>query len=514
MSGKFMGIKRIVIPTITLVIIASQLMGCAALSKPELLNLLEQGNEIEIEIASPLAEAEQGEATSILWEHLALLQSNPELRKAWDDILSITLTDTGKNGMLYVDQDGNNINNNTLRVAMHNREFQKAIMEDGFLEELSDATLSQYADLEIDEVVKNLYVGINGYFNLLPDNTPNYANPDSTLNRAEFMAMVMRAETPVSEDLTLDKTFAEAVGQNDLNIYAQALASDSYLDLQSKSLNNMTYNGTISRAEAVYLLMNHYYKDELASVNTKDADLEDVTDAGDIATKHKLIENGVAKDYWKSAELAYTVQNADYGAPTSLYKALVLAESKGIIDSETRWDEGLTKADAVELLVSVYMDESGIPEFNFKQGKVDGHSVVLEDTSAKENNKGGVDSTGVDVTLTAEDGDYKEPIVPSTPINKDYSQYSAKTQQDINDYLSWYEQGILTKEECDDFIASAIRYETGSYEKPSSSSGSTYTFTPEQQAAHDAMVSTTGDTRTNIVYGQGDYSGAENYRIN
>lgn len=37
MSGRFMTIKRIVIPTITMVIIASQLMGCAAVTQSELL---------------------------------------------------------------------------------------------------------------------------------------------------------------------------------------------------------------------------------------------------------------------------------------------------------------------------------------------------------------------------------------------------------------------------------------------------------------------------------------------
>lgn len=524
MSGKFMGIKRIIIPTITMVIIASQLLGCAAVSKSELLTLLEQGNEIEIEIASPLAEAEQGEATSILWEHLALLQTNPELRKAWDDTLSITLTDTGKNGMLYVNADGDNINNNTLRVAMHNREFQKAIMEEGFLEELSDATLSQYADLEIDEVQKNLYVGINGYFNLLPDNTPNYANPDSTLNRAEFMAMVMRAETPVDENITLDQAFATAVGQNDLNIYAQALATDSYLDLQSKSLNNMTYNGTISRAEAVYLLMNHYYKDELANVDIKDADLEDVVDAGNIAKEQKFIDNTTERDFWKSYELAYAIQNADQGAPTDLYKALVLAESKGIIDTETRWDEGLTKAEAIELLVSVYMNEPGIPEFNFKQGKVDGHEVNLEDSSTTESTSS-VDSTGVDVQLSEDEYQGTRPEddgqpAETTSTNKELSPEAAEMAQYLKE---WYESGIISKEEYDssmDIIygnsvkeqIQQLAQET--LEELGETSNSGYAQQPVPESVKEMYTTGQGDQRTNIVYGQGDYSGAENYRIN
>lgn len=35
MSGKFMRVKRFIIPTLTAVIIASQLMGCAAMTQSE-----------------------------------------------------------------------------------------------------------------------------------------------------------------------------------------------------------------------------------------------------------------------------------------------------------------------------------------------------------------------------------------------------------------------------------------------------------------------------------------------
>lgn len=410
-------------------------------SQSELLQMINAGDEIEIEIASPRAEAEQGEATSILWEQLALLQTNPELRKAWDDTLSITMTDTGKNGMLYVDADGNNVNNNTLRVALHNREFQKAISDEATSIELANGALNQYADIEVDEEAKALYAGINGYFNLLPDNLENYANPDSTLDRAEFMAMVMRAETPVTDDLEADEAFATAVGQNDLNIYAQALASDAYLNLSDKSLNNMTYNGTISRAEAVYLLMNHYYADELASVNTKDATLNDATDGGDIATKQQF----AGKDYATSYTLAYAVQNADKGAPTALYNALVLAESKGIISADTRWDEALTKTEAVELLVSVFMDEDGVPEFNSKQGlaKSESDKAMNPDVTNPE-------EYIAEDYIESENAPVEEPQeVTSTDTGKYKSDLSV-AKENLDRLLS---QGIINQEEYDELWA-------------------------------------------------------------
>ena len=518
MSGKFMDVKRIIIPTLTLIIVASQLMGCASVSQSELLQMINTGDEIEIEIASPRAEAEQGEATSILWEQLALLQSNPELRKAWDDTLSITMTDTGKNGMLYVDADGNNVNNNTLRVALHNREFQKAISDEAISIELANGALSQYADIEVDEEAKAIYAGINGYFNLLPDNLENYANPDSTLDRAEFMAMVMRAETPVDTDLKADEAFATAVGQNDLNIYAQALAEDSYLNLSDKSLNNMTYNGTISRAEAVYLLMNHYYADELASVNTKDAALNDATDGGDIASKQQF----AGKDYATSYTLVYAIQNADKGCPTALYNALVLAESKGIISADTRWDEALTKTEAVELLVSVFMDEDGVPEFNSKQGLAKSESdkamnpdydnpeeyaaedyYDTEETIAESSSGSGL-SFNVDIIDVTAEG-YKKDLE------------AGKISQETYDILMEYlEEAEALADENGDFSLDEVYEQTDANHTSDGSSG--YTTSTEQSSYQpDYAVITHGDEGLGAdgsTFGQGDYSGLEHIRSN
>ena len=105
MSGKFMDVKRIIIPTITMVIIASQLMGCAAASKSELLTLLEQGDQIEIEVASPINQ-EQGEEQTLDWIQLDQLQTVPELRKEMDDIFKIVHQSNTKNGVFYVDLEG------------------------------------------------------------------------------------------------------------------------------------------------------------------------------------------------------------------------------------------------------------------------------------------------------------------------------------------------------------------------------------------------------------------------
>lgn len=362
--------------------LVTMVSGCAAANQSEMLQMINNGDQIEIEVAVPINE-EQGTVESITWEELASLTTNDTLRSEWDDILGIINTETGKNGVLYVDVTGVNNNNNTLQMALHNRAFVKLMEDEDSLLELAEASMSQYADLDAEEEMKAYYMGINGYFNLLPDATPNYCNADSTLTRLEFMSMVTRAETPVQE-LEADTAFATAVGNNELNIYAQEVADSSYLDIESKSLNNMTANGTITRGEVVYMLMNHYFPNELANVDLSTANLSDCIDGGNIAETQNFIEDGVAKEYWKSYELVYAIQNPDQGVPTDIYKALVLAEQMGIINSETRWDEGITKAEAIELLVSALMQETSIEVFNYNQGTITGYEAP-EDAVVDEN---------------------------------------------------------------------------------------------------------------------------------
>lgn len=423
MSGRFMNIKRIVIPTITMVIIASQLMGCAAVSQSELLQMINQGDAIEIEVATPINQ-EQGTESAIDWQELASLSTNPDLRDSWDDILMITPTDTGKNGVLYVDVEGNNEPNNTLRVALHNSEFLKYLDSEADSLKLSNAVQGNYADLDDTTTAKALYMGINGYFNLLPDSSPNYANPDATLQRNEFMAMVFRAETPV-QDLTPDDTFANAVGQSDYNIYAQGLAGNSYLDTASKSLNNLTANGTITRAEALYLLVSRYFSDDMASVDVKGTTFSDAKDGGDIAGEQKFIEDATQKDYWKSYELTYAIQNPDDGLPTDLYKALVVAKAKGLITDTTRWDEALTKSEAIEFLIKTLRQEKGIKQFNAKQGLVEGHEVHEETTESEQATvEDGINSTHTDVILG--DDEYKG----DTGVDALQSEYDSLSEEE------------------------------------------------------------------------------------
>ena len=516
MSGKFMRVKRFIIPTLTAVIIASQLMGCAAMTQSELLQAINNGDQIEIEVIEPgFVEDEQGQETALSWTELASLTTNADLRNGWDDTLGIIRTDEGKNGVFYVNEAGDNENNNTLKVVMHNRAFVQSLENEDSLTALADASLKNYADIEDNETMKAVYMGINGYFNLLPDNEPNYANPDSTLMRNEFMAMVYRADTPVQE-ITADENFATAVGKSDYNIYAQGVNDNAYLSTENKNLDNLTYNGAISRAEAIYLIVNRYFSDDFNSVdlNSSKSSLTDAKDGGDIATKQKFIENDKMKDRWRAYELQYAIQNPDDGLPTDLYKALVVANQKGLISATTRWDEAITRSEAVELLVTALQQDATMETFNYKLGNYDsGMDTTTEGTNAvtDEVDSSSIDSAGVDSKI--DEGDYVDTTPAQSETTKEVTVDTANTTEewlatvpkdiyDPNDYTTpldkqWekvdeaYDNGLINDKQY-----SAIYFDTRGKQPNGSSTTTTSSGTTGDNyvPAHEGAPSTVMDT--------------------
>lgn len=414
MSGKFLKIKKMVIPMITMVIIASQLMGCASASSKEFLDLLNKGEAIEIEVAVPES-IEEGTEKDLEWVQLDQLSTYPEFRRAMDDALFITnFGEDSKNGILYVDLEGNHEGNNTLYNAFMNNAFRENYWENEEIQkQVQEAVLEVYADVEADtEGIK--VAALNAYYNLLPDAEPNYFNGESLINRGEFMALLYRSENPV-QDLESNEEFTALVGESDNTDFAYSLVEDSYLSTSDKSLNAKTFNGTMTRGEAIYMLMHHFYGDEL-STYTNSPSLPDIKNGGDIASKQKF-----EGDYHTSVELIYSLQNADAGAPEEIYKAVGLAYDKGILESteDSRWDEGITKEEALTLLTNTL---SSMPtKGSYQQGA---------STSTSEAETEASDITALDLVLYA---------IEEVPVKADYSEDAEKIRT-----LAKYEEVTVT----------------------------------------------------------------------
>lgn len=66
MAGRFMKIKRIVIPFITLVIMTSQLAGCATINSDEMLQSMQESPDVSIEYAIPDTGQQSLDATQVI----------------------------------------------------------------------------------------------------------------------------------------------------------------------------------------------------------------------------------------------------------------------------------------------------------------------------------------------------------------------------------------------------------------------------------------------------------------
>ena len=274
-----------------------------------------------------------GSGLTISWTPVGELTDHVELRASIDKYLGVTGEGKSKQGSLYTNIKGKNDYNNVFSVAMNNSAVKKALNTNKNF--IANAACNSYTDLDIDDEEKCVNMALNAYFNLLPDGTE--ANADASLTRAQFMAMVMRADTPVTEIQT-DTAFEKSVGQSEYNKYAQSVNKDSYL-----TLNNQLYNSSMTRAEAVYTIVSRYYTDSLKNASSSASCYTDAKDGGAVAKSDR------------ASALNNSISNPDSGMDRELYKSLCVAKEKNLLTSaRSRWDEAITKNEAIALLRSVY----------------------------------------------------------------------------------------------------------------------------------------------------------------
>lgn len=274
-----------------------------------------------------------GSGLTISWTPVGELTDHAELRASIDKYFGVTGEGKSKQGSLYTNIKGKNDYNNVFSVAMNNSVVKKALNTNKNF--IANAACNSYTDLDIDDEEKCVNMALNAYFNLLPDGTE--ANADASLTRAQFMAMVMRADTPVT-DIQTDTAFEKSVGQSEYNKYAQSVNKDSYL-----TLNNQLYNSSMTRAEAVYTIVSRYYADSLKNASSSASCYTDAKDGGAVAKSDR------------ASALNNSISNPDSGMDRELYKSLCVAKEKNLLTSaRSRWDEAITKNEAIALLRSVY----------------------------------------------------------------------------------------------------------------------------------------------------------------
>ena len=383
MDGRFMTVKKIFIPTLTLIVIASQLFGCGAATQDEALNMLQQTEGIELEVATPTndtntTESDESTIERLSWTELGSLETNPDLRAAIDSIFKVTGSTGAKQGIIYetpTSSEGDTYtydNNNTLDVAIHNYNFRETY--DTNQADIATAARNSFIDLDDETDNVAIAVALNTYFNLLPDTEDGAANPNETLTRAEVMAAITRAITPVTDDLASDTTFNEAVGTTEYNDFAKELDADAFLSTKDNSLDTTTFTGKMTRGEAIYLLMNKFFPEKLKEDNISKYPGITFTDCQDTATY---------EDTTSTNAEALQQMLSENKIDTRLYNALVLAANYNIIESDTEsnWGIAITKGEFIELLVNTLREETTtMSRFNTPEGVPDDSLSDYEDT--------------------------------------------------------------------------------------------------------------------------------------
>lgn len=292
------------------------------------------------------------ESEPLEWIELDQLQTHSSLRRNFDDAFGIVRFDVGsKNGVMYSDLDGNWTGNNTLYNAFKNRTFVEDYWEDGKVRSaLAEYAREEFSDVNSDDVA--VVAGMNAYYNIIPSAADGTSGLSANATRAEAMGAIFRADTPV-ESVEANAEFATAVGDSEWNIYAQDLASYSWLDYTNGSLNSDNYNGFITKAEFVYMLMNRYFPDEMNSAIANISGKTVAEKQGFISTD-KETGNVTYGHAWQAYVLQYGLSNEKAELQEQLSAALQLASSKGIVQSTSDWRNPIMKYDVVNMLIKTY----------------------------------------------------------------------------------------------------------------------------------------------------------------
>ncbi len=320
-----MKMRRIVTGILLVCVITSCLSGCGGLfpsKKPKL--------TVETIPVKTEADAQMGENRSFGWKELGYLDNYPEFREIFDVVAGNDVGETQKIGPCYTNAERRPVNNSCLRYAFQNKAF------------LDDVWFGLEARRVLKRAVKGVYAEtdedvawLNAYFNIF-DTPEGYFNGEQVLSRAEFLTGVYKAHNPVGE---LEEN--PKLGTDVNAPFVNQMLPYSYLDLEKET---KAYDGVMTRAEAIYTLMHMYYAPELA----KNPDYSQMKLWG-------VKSLATTETDSRAAELNTALQQPNQGVPKDLYQTICLAYTNHIVeDGKIRWDEGITKAEALDMLTKVY----------------------------------------------------------------------------------------------------------------------------------------------------------------
>ena len=296
---------------------------------------------------------EESKVELLPWLQLSSLETHPELRKAFEELLGVTVSEDGtKTGIIYTDETGNANQDNTLFNALGSTNlFIDTIRDTEKSEKIESIASDNYTDIEDNQSIAAV---INAYFELLPDQSKGQFDGDSTISRAQAMTLLMRAITPVNDQQApeTDSDFKAKVGETTYTNFAAPMNDYCYINT-SNGLNEKSFESTMSRGEYIYMLTKALFGDEYSSrleeAGKEETDVDSVTfttlkDGGDVTYQEAL-------------------SSTDKGLPTDMFNTFKKAAAIGFVTEDSlNWDEAITKSEAINLFidaVEVYQTNTG-----------------------------------------------------------------------------------------------------------------------------------------------------------
>lgn len=384
--------NKIIVTLLAISTAVISLTGCSPL-KAEMQEAMKNNQEIKLSVSGNINK----DVNKLTWIELDQLETYSNIRDTWDDELQVIKFDNNsKNGMLFVDLNGNWAGNNTMYNAFQNKEFVKNYWKDNKVKsKFAQVAMNNFSDLNSESL--GIYGSVNAYFNILPTNKDETSGLMNYLSRSLVLSAIYRGDTPVTF-LEENAEFKEAVGNSVYNIYAQEVADISYLKYTNGGLNYDTYNSPCTRGEAIYALVQRYFKSDYDNVDIKNITFSDCKNAGNIKKKIGATSESHAVE---SYELEYCLQNKEDGCPEDIFKALVVAKNKGLLNSsETRWSDPIRGGELINFMIQSYIanqtDENYI--VNAKKGSNEGYSLYVaeQEIDTEQHTTTGID--GVDIT--------------------------------------------------------------------------------------------------------------------
>ena len=348
MDGKFIKRKvvKVVVPILTLIVAASQLSGCSSSSKSQVVDTVnELGGDTQVEFLVEENEFnEQGEVQQLEWVPLSKLNTYPGYRAKFEAVMGVETKAGIKTGCIYVDAVGKHTDNPTLLTAFSNKATVEKFNDSDNQDILRAAVKNTYADLEDSDEYAAI---INGYFSLLPDNTPNYFNGGKSLSRLEAMTVASRATNPAASNPTADQSFKEAVGDTQYTSFAALSNAHAFIATSDESLTQDNASKAMSKGEYIYLVMSSIYGED--TINAVDLSTSKLTDVKEVVPTEHTKTN--------AEQLALALQT-----PTP---------------ADTKWNTAITKTEAIEFITEA------IQSYNEKNGYKVNTGNEMTDTEAK-----------------------------------------------------------------------------------------------------------------------------------